>query len=857
MTPQDKEIKFKVGVDEASIRKGISLIREFQREAQKLAQELNRAMTAANGQRGAGMSMSSNSTFNPANEAIRNNAQNAGMGGLFTKQLLENKQLFQAIATGTKDALARTSTAVKDELGKQQAEIRKLRYEAEQLGKEYQHLQKFNMPGPAQKAAQNFFNKNQEIANASGREQLLQDRYAQLNQPAASPMGQGVRQMLGSVGINNAMINAGGAATIGYIVGKTLVNSLRSGSQEAAQSPHDFVTRSVKQGGSYGGAAMGIRHGDLSLLHAFSMMRGNSRFSEDFDRLKEGAQGLDGRGSILPEGMAGIGVGDFSGIFGRNRGGGIEFNKSNWRLWDVIGRNVKRAILGADPIGAIDDTLRSKGNIPVDQTTQMLDYAQKMEQANPLAFAGVRQFQETAGAGINQMRGLGQGTRTKRYEWSKSGNMFLEGLSYAQGGDSVIKENSAARTLRKYQDRAISPEEVIAGQHAVEGVAGFHAGQSLRHQAVYGNLGGHVPNAALMAGTGALVGNKGLWGQFTGALGGNGGMDIGAGSKMAGTLSGALLAGNPITSGEGMLGALYQYGRGRNSAEDMLIQNFMPQGLGAMGQVTGGGIDAYQSGSNLLNAIQALPKGSVMAQEYLAQMDPATIAEVMAGGEVPAELRARGITADAVKSYAKKTFARAYDRNIGASPGQDGDLNDVQKQAKIVTEQYGGDFGKFLKEGGDRLGLKGNALKDFQRRALVNQGAFYQDIGWAGSDMAGQSLARIQGGLGTKGSFVNGKRVGGRGIGDSASGSDQLLQQSKTSQFEGENEKWIEENTEHIQGMIAQRKQSSENLNQIGQSVGAAADLMAAKLNSLTDAIVDAERRIRGKPSGGAATARK
>jgi len=419
------------------------------------------------------------------------------------------------------------------------------------------------------------------------------------------------------------------------------------------------------------------------------------------------------------------------------------------------------------------------------------------------------------------------------------------------------KQNYASRTMRSYQNRAISPEEVMAGQHAVAGVAGYHAGQSLRHQAIYGNLGGHMPNAALMAGTGALVGNKGLWNQFTGALGGNGGMDIGAGSRMAGTLSGGLLGGNPITSGQGLLGALYQYGRGSSGAQDMLLQNFMPQGLAAMGQVTGGGIDAYQSGSNLLNAIQALPGGSVMAQEYLATLDPSTIAEVMATGVVPAELKARGITPDAVKSFAAKTFARAYDRNIGMSPGQNGEMNDVQKQAKIINDQYGGDFGKFLRDAPGRLGLKGADAKSFQDRAFTNQGAFYQDIGWASSDMAGQSLARIQAGLGTNGSYVNGKRVNGRGVGDPAAGSDQMKQIAKTSEFEGDNESWIEKSTEHIQGMIGQRRQAMENLNQVGQTVGMAADQVAARLNGLADAIEQAERRIRGRPATSSAGPRR
>lgn len=867
---QDKQIRFTVGMDEASIRKGINLLREFQREAQKLAQDLNRAMGSlggGGGRPGGGAMFVGGAGLNLAQQTGRSTPTpqapgGGGVTGALTKQILENKQLFQAIASGSKEALRVMSGALKDEVGKQQMDIRRLRKEIEDLNREYAQMQKFKSAGrlyvgdPDSVRGQ-LFDKYGELGAAQSREKLLQQRYAMIHGGGgggdggggggggAGGLGGGARRALHAMGISDGMVKAGGVAAVGYIIGKTIVNTIRSTSAEAAASPHDYITRSVKQGGAYGQAAMGIRGGDLSLMHAFSVMRGNSWFREDFGRLAEGAEGIYGRGSILPSG------------FEKGRMGGLEFNRSNHRLWDIIWRNAKRGVFGLDPAGAINDTVRSRDNIPVEQATAMLDYAQKMEQANPLAFAGVRHFQEHAGATISHMRGLGSGTKLVRNPWSTSGNMFLEGLSYLRGGDPTEKINYASRTMRKYQNRAISPEEVLAGQHAVESIAGYHAGQSLRHQAIYGNLGGHLPNAALMAGTGALVGNAGLWNQFTGAIGGNGGMDRGAASTMAATLHGGLLGGNPITSGQGLLGALYQYGRGSTGAQDMLLQRFMPQGLSAMGQVTGGGIDAYQSGSNLLNAIQAMPNGSVMAQEYLAQLDPATIAEVMATGKVPQELAARGIGPEAVKAFAQKTFARAYDRNIGMSPGQDGQMNDVQKQAKIVNEQYGGDFGRFLREAPERLGLKGDALKSFQNRAFVNQGAFYHDIGWAGSDMAGQSLARIQAGLGTDGSYVNGKRVKGRGIGDPAAGSDQMKQLAKTSEFEGENERWIEQNTEHLQGMIGQRRQAMETLNRVGQSVGMAADQVAAKLNSLASAIEDAERRIRGRPASGNAAPKR
>lgn len=866
---QDKQIRFTVGMDEASIRKGIGLLREFQREAQKLAQDLNRAMGGLGGGgqgRPAAAMMVGGGGLNVAQQTGRASpiAQQqgaGGVGGALTKQILENKQLFQAVATGSKDALRIMSGALKDEVGKQQMDIRRLRKEVEDLNREYAVMQKFKGAGRLYVGDQDavrgqLLSKYDELGSAQHHESLLQKRYAQLNGGGGAAGGAGggggimqtgAMRALGAMGVTNGMVQAGGVAAVGYVIGKTIANTLRSGAAEAAASPHDYINRSVKQGGAYGSAAMGIRGGDLSLMHAFSVMRGNSWMNEDFNRLQEGSQGIGGRGSIMPSG------------FEKGRMGGTEFNRSNWRFWNIAARNVWHGIAGMDPLGAVNNTVRDRDNVPVQQAGEMLDYAQKMEQANPMAFAGVRHFQETTGAMIGWGRGLGSGTRLR-----PNANRFVEEQTTDASGRVVEnnsyhpneKINNAARTMRSYQNKAISPEEVLAGQHAVASVAGYHAGQSLRHQAIYGNLGGHMPNAGLMAGTGALVGNKGLWGQFTGALGGNGGMDVGAGSRMAGTLSGALLGGNPITSGQGLLGALYQYGRGSSGAQDMLLQNFMPQGLAAMGQVTGGGIDGYQSGSNLLNAIQALPGGSVMAQEYLAQLDPATIAEVMATGVVPPELKARGITPDAVKGFASKTFSRAYDRNIGASPGQEGRLNDVQIQAKMVNEQYGGDFKKYLDDNAGKL--KGKDRDAFVNQAMVNQGAFYQDIGWAGSDMAGQSLARIQAGLGTNGSYVNGKRVAGRGgPGDPMANSDQMKQHAKTSEFEGDNERWIEENTDHIQGMVAQRRQAMEGLNQVGQSVGMAADQVATRLNGLADAIEQAERRIRGRPATGNAAPKR
>ena len=49
---------------------------------------------------------------------------------------------------------------------------------------------------------------------------------------------------------------------------------------------------------------------------------------------------------------------------------------------------------------------------------------------------------------------------------------------------------------------------------------------------------------------------------------------------------------------------------------------------------------------------------SIFAQEYLAQLDPRVMFDVLGSGKVPKELEARGITFDMVKSYADKTMQR-------------------------------------------------------------------------------------------------------------------------------------------------------------------------------------------------------
>lgn len=829
---QAKQIKVTIGADEASFRRAQRLVRDFTSDVQKLVTAvtgLNQALGGRGGGLGGsgGMSVGNSPTMPGAGgaAAVAQHAASRAMqgpGGLLTKQLLDNKQLFAAIAQGSTSTLKTMSNVLRDEVGKQQLHIKALKKEIEGLAAAYESAKSAKVgplanPQARASALQTLLDRQQELGQATEQRDRAYSRWEEIRprsrwEKLKNEGGQFIERHAQAAGIGPTMMSAGGWAVAGFVIGKAVVGAMRSGMGEAEQAPYDFIGRAQKQGGSYGQAAIGLKHGDMSLMHAYRLMRSNDQFSKDFDALSKGDGSTSG--------------------FSRGTSGGIAFDQEGHRKDAGILRGLWNNKL--NPVGMINDTKRNLDNIPVDMTVDQLRYLQGLKEASPLYFEARDQLYQNAGSDVGAMNAVGIGAR--KY---KAGLTLDRVTGEFSSGAQV---NSGLRTLRRATDTGLFQQgDLISAFKGIEAVGGREAGHRGMFSTMYGAAGG-LYNAGGIYGTAAMTGDAGLfWRHLQNSVGrGSGGMDVGAANRMGGTLSGAMMSGMAPTSGLGLMGAMTAYGRGSSGARDMMIQSFMPQGLGAMGAVTAGRVDPYQSGSNLLNAIHAAPGASIFAQEYLAQLDPRVMFDVLGSGKVPKELEARGITFDMVKSYADKTMQRTYDRNIGMSPMQDS-MDPMQQQAHSVTNQFGGDFKAYFDAG--RKGLKGKELAAFEERAFTQRGAYLQSVGLADTDMTGQTFARLEAG---RGRFGSGPFVAGRGAGPAAAGSNEALDMAERSKEQGQLERVRESQAAQIRGDIQTRGSAGAagKMGEVGNEIGASAQRAAVAFDSLARAAENAANAL-------------
>lgn len=827
----EKVIKIGAKPDENSFRAVERHVRGVRQEVERLNGELNKMGKGLFGQTNQQSSIKMPTT-QQANSPV----------ATLSKQLLESKQLFETISRGSTSALKSMTAALRTESSAQTQLVARLRREVEQLSNTYNHLEEARNKGITLADPMAPINVRRQLFSATGQlaqaEDLQRTMFKRKQQLIAAGGGQGkwsarvnlmkedavgmATSWASRLGIGQNIMQYGGAAVLGAVIGKTIVNSMKSGMQEASQAPWDYLQRGGLQSG-WGREALNIKGGDLTILGAHRMVQNTAELKRAFEDLARGDR-------PLPSG------------FERSASGGFSFNAEGYKRLQA-GAKGFWGTMQLDPLGGINRGLRDINAIPSQMTSDQMKFLQAVRETFPLHFEAQRQFQQNAAGDVGAMRALGMGV--DRYRSLASAQNIPGGVKFNLAIDSdgnIIpgeKANSALRLLRGYENRGISRGEVIGAMQGIEGIAGLGAGQRYLHHGVSGAI-GHLPGATQIAGIGALVGSSGLFPAVSGLVGrGTGGLEVSAAGVLGSTVANTLATGSAPTSGLGLLGAASAFSRGRTGAEDMLNARFMQNGIGAMGNMLGGRTDAYQQGVNILSAIRALPTGSVGAQEYLARIEPRVLFDVAGGGEVPLELQARGITAESVKKYADLVMARSRDRAISATPNQGGKINAVQAQTQAISEQYGGSFKKYM---ADQLGYFDNQ-KDrelFIKTAVTQRGAYLSEVGLASSDLEGQAFARLEAGLGRYGTG----NIKGRGLDDAAGGADELQHMRMQSQFQGELERKREQMSPALQADMAMAKPAVQIMTDVAHNIGASSKELAASLDELTAKIREFSKRI-------------
>lgn len=828
----DKTLKF--GFDPAMLQASSRHIAALKREVEGLAKVLGPLSQMLGWAPASGSSAGGQPGKAPATPRPTSTPATA-----MNQRLMESRSFFAAMASSSKTALQGMTRALQTESSAQERAVAKLRSEVGKLAATYGALSA--AAGRGQPVYSDMGALRSQMY--AGMKQLgdAQQTYQSVRRAelqAAALGGQGkwgaraelLRQDLGGIGeryagmmgVGPTTMQYGGAAVLGAVIGKTIWNSMKSGMQEAQQAPHDFLSRAMTGNTPYAHAALAVKHGDLGLMQAYRLIQSNEVAKRSFEDLaKGGSTGISG--------------------FERSVSGGISFNAKGWRRTKAALGAFWRSVRGLDPLGGLNQGMRDVGNIPSQMTGEQMAFLQRYREAFPLLFEAHNQFQQNAMADVGAMRALGMGTDRMRSAigysaWVKPGPLLRLGADSGQVvGVDEYKTNNALRLLRGFENRGISRGEVLSAFGQIEGAAGLGTAQRLVGLGVQGQI-GHLGGAGGILGAAAMTGDAGtFWSNLTNLVGrGAGGMDVGAASLYGQTAAGAMLNGAAPTSGLGVLGAMTQFARGGNAAEDVFQARFAGAGLAGIGRISQGRVDPYQSGTNLLSAIAAGPGLSVGAQETLAQIDPRLMIDIMGGAPIPAHLRVQGITKEMVQQYGRSIMARTYDRAISATPNQNGQLDAVQRQTQVVRGRFGGSFGDYFRSLG----------KGERAEAISARGAFLTQAGLAESAMVGESMARIEAGIGSYGTMIGGKRTSGRGIGDAAAGSNELALEAQKSRFQGELERERENMSSLLAADIKNMQATATTFGNVANKVGIAADEVSAELKKLAQAISETRAQI-------------
>lgn len=431
--------------------------------------------------------------------------------------------------------------------------------------------------------------------------------------------------------------------------------------------------------------------------------------------------------------------------------------------------------------------------------------AQKI--SKPKQYEAEQYFMSNYAGRAQMMRALGLGYHIKKGSAGKTLLNGMNDLGAAAGG------------------MGYSPDEAYSAAGSILGTGGRKASLGLALQVMaasgagMGNA-GHIAGMASMGGAGS---------DFMRTLfGGN--VDITARGNVGSMVAQQMMAGGPMTSGQGLLGtAMNSF----TSDNDVLRAHQLQAGMGAFGGLLGGGIDGYQRGRNTLSAINALgPGASSYAQDYLAtKMTPALMAEIIRTGKVPQELADRGITLGAVHSFYNSTTKSSLERYIG----QGG--SDAQSRFAMSLKDSGMSPADYAK--GQLNGLSGSAYNAKAEEFIRLYGGILSDTTGV-DDMTGKGRAALELNLG--------KGFGKGWAPNAAKGSAEANAIMDRAAKDKELQDIITNSQEAIKVQTNLTTALGDRLDQFTKNLGAATDVAIDDILALGAAAAAATGQMNGKP---------
>lgn len=537
---------------------------------------------------------------------------------------------------------------------------------------------------------------------------------------------QGVGQSLGIPGwlMGTAGIAGMAAGAAGLMYGQF-------GASKDAQIRYDLekpllASRvQAEAAGSLSGNAMSLRHGDLARSWAMNEVKKDARYSEINSagftkKLHEKIQqetpiGLLDAAKTGHIGAVAQNFGDMAGLAMRKivNHPWASFKQMAWSSASAVG-----SALGG---GGLPDRDFVAADMKPGESMMRGDEVRRQESLTNHAADQVKARNEFISNFMASNKNFG--SQLNEFYGGALGDMSLSRAAGISGkfikrkdgtyGDSVADFNNAALGM------GISGSELANLRVKMGGVAGF--GFKGRGSSLLSPEAGGLSNAGEIFGVGAQYGGGGWNGaqSFMKGIQGNigrGGLDVTAGAQVAGLGMGAMTSGRfQAGGGVGFMSTLMEAASDGTTGGDMRNARDSRNAFAAFDQgILGGNLDPLQKAMNYSAAMKVAGDQPWQTQQALANMDAATMMEVLRNpnSAKAGALRAKGVTADLLRNYFNATNSTSFARIVPST------LTDSAKQSYANFQAAGGST-KYMKGLVDAIDTAKNIKNPKKRKAAL------------------------------------------------------------------------------------------------------------------------------------------
>jgi hypothetical protein len=646
MSNGDKQIKFTFAVDQRTLETARAAIKALTSDIKTLVETMSRAGAGMGtlGQGGLFGGMSGKAGgINPAQQATIKG------GSVMTQGIAADAKALSSSARLGIDAIRNMTTGLRDGVLGQVREIERLKSSLKDLNAEYERMGKGGPGGStrispgylaemnhARQSLQNAID-NHEVSYSRSRGGLHVEGFAE----------QGTKRVNGIDMVTNAAGNVvtppNGPGAMAYApgvkglamallagIGTTSMLANRANQAEVGNAEYGLnvgmrgLANKARIGSSVGQLGMSIRGGDLASSMAYSYLERTGTLGSrdglgtDRERMIQEKSGL----SSTP-GQLGA------------------------RAMDWIGRDISATQRGLGGNKLMSASSMAEANLRAEQSAVISEEKAKMVRdlvaSSPKHAAFLNQAVSEAFGDIGMARTGGIGL----------------GLNKT-GTNTVLAEFKSRANKSGYSGEAWAGAMASAAPTTGYGLRGFGIQSLGLGLGGFGNA-NQVFAAGSQFGGGGRAGGQGLVNAVQHGIG-RGGMDISAGSSLAGTAAGMMTGGNFYGSnGQAFMSGLMDVGTTGSVGGDMRMSRVMGAGLNEYGRSLSGQTDALQGGINMLSA-NASGAGGWYAKKALMTMDPALMLEIQRTGVVPQHLRDLGVTMDMVRDYNKTRNQFSFSR---------------------------------------------------------------------------------------------------------------------------------------------------------------------------------------------------